>query len=181
MVDIDIFRHKNKLGIEYLACRLPISKGFVYMQLSPEHSYVPPDPYLFVDSQKFLTLWQRQPRHPHKELAFGNKNVWRKDYKYHFAEEGFALGIENPVPLGFVHCSIDTPDQDESSGILNRLESKVKPLRAIPHCAFTDGITRTIWLLANGATCFPVRTSESNFELLKSHAGVDVPCLTQEI
>jgi len=42
-----------------------------------------------------------------------------------------------------------------------------------PYCAFTNGVTRTIWLLANGAESFPVMTDKSSYELLKSCAGVE--------
>ncbi|HAU1387081.1 TPA: hypothetical protein F8R95_09320 [Legionella pneumophila] len=114
------------------------------------------DKTIIIDSNKFLKLWQNDPRQSEKKLAFGNEPVWRNDYKFHYAEKGFSSGENNPVPLAYIHC-YNCNDYDAGT---------------MPYCVFTDGITRTIWLLANGATCFPVMTDSKSYELLKLYAGI---------
>ncbi|MCW8348708.1 hypothetical protein MD535_22220 [Vibrio sp. ZSDZ65] len=52
--------------------------------------------------------------------------------KFHYAEKGFSFGVENPVPLANMTTNKDYPS-----------------------VGFINGITRTIWLLANGAQYFP--------------------------
>lgn len=59
------------------------------------------------------------------------------DYKYHYAEEGFAKSTEVPIPLALIHAG----------------EPNNKP-----SISFTDGITRTLWLIANHALSFPIFT-----------------------
>lgn len=59
------------------------------------------------------------------------------DYKYMYAVEGFSHGIKNPVPLATINMGI--------------IDNK-------PFISFTDGITRTIWLIANHALAFPIYT-----------------------
>lgn len=57
------------------------------------------------------------------------------DYKYPHAVSGFSQGRDNPVPLAEVNAWRDG--------------SKVR-------VGFTNGITRTFWLIANRAPAFPV-------------------------
>jgi len=44
-------------------------------------------------------------------------------------------------------------------------------VKRTPYIGFTDGVTRTIWLLAYGAKCFPVMCRTENAELLQLMAG----------
>ncbi|UYZ83073.1 hypothetical protein MTZ49_10710 [Entomomonas sp. E2T0] len=60
------------------------------------------------------------------------------DDKYPYAEEGFSKGITWPVSLATINMDV--------------VENK-------PSISFTDGITRTIWLIANYASSFPVYTN----------------------
>lgn len=69
------------------------------------------------------------------------------DYKYHRAVEGFARGEENPVPLADV-CF--------EKGL-----------------SFTNGITRTFWLLANNVAAFPVKMrGQKEAAALAKHVGL---------
>ncbi|QDQ40187.1 hypothetical protein E3226_007125 [Legionella geestiana] len=163
MNQIEIIINKNVYGQETIIYKIQINNGFAYMQvsksifdngsfLSDEHS----DKTIIIDGNRFLKLWQNDPGQSERLLAFGNESVWRNDYKFHYAENGFSQGEYNPVPLAYIHCyNCNDPDVDTK-----------------PYCTFTNGITRTIWLLANGATCFPVMTDNKSYELLKLYAGI---------
>lgn len=87
---------------------------------------------VWVNSQDLLMLWRRTPSHQ-SEIAEANDTSWRADRKFKDAEKGFAAGPESPVPLAEV-----------------TLQDSFKAL------AFINGVTRTIWLLANGANRFPI-------------------------
>lgn len=110
-----------------------------------------------VDAQKFLAAWQRNPRH-REPLAFSDEQGWRDDYKFEQAEKGFSFGIENPVPMALIGIS------DEAAGTA---------------LGFTNGYTRTIWLLANGATAFPIECSIKEAGVVHAVAGLnDFPVST---
>ncbi|HCM7206543.1 TPA: fertility inhibition factor FiwA [Salmonella enterica subsp. enterica serovar Typhimurium str. D23580] len=73
------------------------------------------------------------------------------DYKYRHAVSGFSQGPENPVPLAEVDAWRDG--------------GKVR-------VGFTNGITRTFWLIANRAPAFPVEVvGRQAAELLHHAAG----------
>ncbi len=94
---------------------------------------------VIVDAKKFLDLWRIEPNSGHYEIANGNPETWRNDKKYPNAELGFSQGRNNPVPLAEVAFF--------KAGSINLCQN---------HVRFTDGVTRTIWLLANGCQEFPV-------------------------
>jgi len=106
-----------------------------------------------VRRRPFLDAWARSRQE--RQLSTGDEAAWRDDYKFHCAEKGFSHGRDNPVQLAWcgAHYELD---------------------RGLPvlHTCFTDGITRTIWLLANGAESFPVSvSSEESARLLFRGAG----------
>lgn len=126
-----------------------------------------------VDSDKFLSLWRKEPFGHHATLSHGSCSTWEKDYKFGDAKDGFSKGRDNPVPLALVHCEI------------YKLRKTVERRRFLllkqfygyehiefPFVTFTNGITRTIWLLASGAKFFPVECSMRDAELLQSLAGL---------
>ena len=131
-----------------------------------------PEEVVIVDSKKFLDLWKNEPFHSERKLAFGDEYVWRSDYKFHYAEDGFAQGIDNPVPLAYVHCYFSDFQNNDNNRLINLLSRKTNKIKR-PYCTFTNGITRTIWLLANGAECFPVITDKHSHKLLRLYAGAD--------
>lgn len=74
------------------------------------------------------------------------------DYKYRHAVAGFAHGEQNPVPLARVGACYH--------------KGTVK-------IGFTDGITRTFWLLANNAAAFPVMVADlESAEALAKSVGL---------
>jgi hypothetical protein len=74
------------------------------------------------------------------------------DYKYRHAVAGFAHGEQNPVPLARVGACYH--------------KGTVK-------IGFTDGITRTFWLLANNVAAFPVMVADlESAEALAKSVGL---------
>ena len=107
---------------------------------------------VILDALKFLTLWKADPNPVAPELSNGTRENWLNDRKYPDAESHFKQSKINPVPLPKIVF-------DDSS--------------SVPYINFTDGITRTIWLLANGAIAFPVECHTSEAEQLSFTAGLN--------
>jgi|GEM_PF-2381748 len=79
----------------------------------------------------------------------------QRDYKFHDAVGGFSAGIENPVPI----TNMGTLARDGELLIV-----------------FLNGITRTLWLLANNVEVFPVHCQDlASASLLANKAGVAEP------
>lgn len=76
------------------------------------------------------------------------------DYKFRWAAEGFAQGPSNPVPLA-------------EAGVYRESNGRF-------HVGFSNGITRTFWLLANRCPAFPVKIYGSDSaKLLHQVVGLD--------
>ncbi|CAK7053932.1 MAG: hypothetical protein BACD_02605 [Bacteroides rodentium] len=127
-----------------------------------------------VDTNHFLEMWRNDTYAPHLDASQGNPATWVKDDKFHDAEAGFAHGESNPVPLALVTCAI----RNEAKNIWKRRYFFFKEyagqqiVKRVPYITFTNGITRTIWLLAYGAKCFPVICETKNADLLQLMAGL---------
>lgn len=106
-----------------------------------------------VDAARFLAAWRATPGE-RSAIARLSADGWRKDYKFERAEEGFRQGRSNPVPL-----ALPSVWQLAEGGP--------------PRVDFTNGITRTIWLLAAGAKAFPVECrGDSSARVMAELAGV---------
>ena len=137
-----------------LAWRIPMRDGSeVFMSVTSGHT----DDTLFVvpvDAAAFYRTWLAATlRNPERPDGCRLVSEMPEDYKYRHAVEGFSHGEKNPVPLARV-------------GVLT--EDGAVDVR------FTDGVTRSYWLLANDATAFPVVVSgrEAAMALAKA-AGVE--------
>lgn len=76
-----------------------------------------------------------------------------RDYKFADAEQGFAHGRSNPVPLAECSAGHDANGR--------------------PYVAFNNGVTRSMWLLANKAEAFPVLVrGEAAAQVLHEVAGI---------
>jgi hypothetical protein len=131
---------------------------------------------VIVDSYKFLELWRRGPYQLHAEVRGGNPDTWVQDYKYPRAEKGFSYGLTNPVPLAKIVCQthIQRDAIWKRRYLFFRVSVGVQESQ-FDYVAFTDGITRTIWLLVHGAKYFPVECRVSGAEALARAAGYDGP------
>lgn len=118
---------------------------------------------VIVDSKKFLELWRADPQGIHAELSNGSPKTWPLDYKYKDAEVGFADGEVNPVPLANV--SLNTVEKANVSYKFLNFGKKIN-YEVINYIAFTNGLTRTIWLLTQGCDTFPVLCNISSAKKL---------------
>jgi hypothetical protein len=144
--------------------RAPVHMSFALRAHMNDHSAV-----VMVQAERFLELWRNEPNSIHREQSFGTAETWRRDYKFHHAEDGFSHGQGNPVPLAYVSFGIE-PRVDESYRFLwfGRSTREVQ----VPYVGFTNGVTRTIWLLANQCAAFPVECELPGARELQELAGV---------
>ncbi len=106
-----------------------------------------------VNAKAFNRLWLagglNSPERPDGCLL---RKDMARDSKYRHAVDGFAAGRKSPVPLANV--------------ALERGRT--------PSVRFNDGVTRTLWLLANNVAAFPVLIAgEDNAKALGKLAGTD--------
>ena len=103
-----------------------------------------------LDRARFLTAWAAGAPSEQAALARGDEATWRADRKFADAEPPLSASSSWPVPVG----------------ILQLAPANTQGLR------FLDGVTRTIWLLANGARVIPVACDEpTEIEVVERIAG----------
>lgn len=109
---------------------------------------------VIVDSVKFLKLWRSEPNSIHRDVANGSPETWPSDRKYKWAIDGFSQGRANPVPLADVSygVAIRTSTRRKLFGL-----RKEEVRENVPYIGFSNGITRTIWLLTQGCPAFPIQ------------------------
>ena len=110
---------------------------------------------VMVDGEAFYHAWLRCS--PSIRKRRGADCILRADmpadYKYKWAADGFSHGLENPVPL----ATCGAFQEGKGVGI-----------------GFTNGVTRTFWLLAHRAPAFPVEVyGRESAELLNQVAGIE--------
>lgn len=144
--------------------RVETNAGPVYMS-GPVEAEDANAKTVIVDAERFLMLWQRHPHAeapPDRESCFG-------DYKFKDAEAGFARGIASPVPLADVVVMDTTIFRSEPPWWKRLLvRGPSEPRWGV---RFTNGITRTKYLLAHGASSFPLSCDLQSAALLESLAG----------
>jgi hypothetical protein len=134
-----------------------------------------------VDSGRFLKLWMPERW---ASSALGQREAWEADDKYPRAAERFSHGRANPVPLAKANAreypAATSPSTPAELGLctLFRRRSVSMPPPTADRCPgrFTDGTTRTMWLMANKVEMFPIECNEQeSARLLQQHAGVGTP------
>lgn len=134
-------------------------RGTVFMRVDDSNYNSDSRWVVFVDAARFLAAWCLTPGE-RGELGRQGLSGWLQDYKFAEAEDGFSKGRTNPVPLAL---------------------PGIRPLsEGGPLCVdFTNGITRTMWLLAAGAKAFPVECRSNTVDELHSLAGIpEMPPMT---
>lgn len=147
--------------------------GDVYMRVCRSNYRNDLSAVVIVDARRFLGLW-RSPGSSHDDVAHMAEDAWPTDYKFNGAAAGFLKGPSDPVPLADVGCHAEF---DESMAykrwlwVLRKPAAIVRTERRI--LGFTNGVTRTIWLLHAGAKQFPVKCSAADAPLLQRWAGAE--------
>lgn len=128
---------------------------------------------VLVDAKRFLSLW-RSPLSSHRDIATMDETTWPSDHKFLDAVAGFDCGRDNPVPLAEVSCSRMTNDVVRKRRRFWLWNETVIVARAgEPYLGFTNGVTRTIFMLAGGVSAFPVKCAVSSAKLLWELADVE--------
>lgn len=97
---------------------------------------------VMVDADRFYRAWLNRAAEVDNHLRTDEcvlRADMTRDYKYSGAVEGFDPQARTAVPLAWCHCRLGSDGQ--------------------PRISFTNGVTRTFWLLANHAESFPVLVS----------------------
>lgn len=137
-----------------LIFEIPVKNRKVYMFL-PFHDYPYHSGYiLLLDTTLFLNVWRMSKNdEDYPNYHLGNEIAWRKDRKFQNTEFLFNQGRKSPVPV------ISGLAFDEDKGIV-----------------FSDSLTRTIWLLANGAEYLPVFGKTRQQAMLLQQAAGKTGC-----
>jgi hypothetical protein len=132
---------------------------------------------VWVEAEKFLKLWRNEDYGIHEDVSHGTPETWRKDYKFHEAERGFKSALNNPnnpVPLAHISCNehlLENPIYAKRLFFFRRITGYTKQRNV--YVSYIDGITRSIWLMANGCKEFPIQCLKNESDLLHQHAGVE--------
>lgn len=121
-----------------------------------KHEGIFQDVYVvYVDANRFYKAWlESSPTlTPRNREYCVSRRIMHLDYKFKHAARCFNANQKSPVPLALVSVS------ERSNGKIN--------------ISFTDGITRTFWLISNHCKSFPIRlTSREGALLLHNVAGI---------
>ncbi|BBF65513.1 hypothetical protein F6A13_02775 [Acidithiobacillus sp. 'AMD consortium'] len=148
------FSTKDYWGNLFVVFTVPLpNRPPVFMSMKVTEYNKDKSGVVIIDPEKFLELWRNEPHSIHRSEANGTPQTWPHDRKYGHAAEGFSHGFDNPVPLAYVSHGIST-----RTIVSHRFLWFGKSVRheQFHYVGFTNGITRTIWLLTQGCTAFPV-------------------------
>lgn len=108
---------------------------------------------IFAHAERFYGFWLlcSATGHPRGDACVPRK-MMPKDYKYQRAVEGFGKSLESPVPLA------------EISAMMKKSNLRIM---------FSDGVTRTFWMLHNRCPSFPVVVQDREAaKLLNERVGL---------
>ena len=153
--------------------RVPTARGDVYMRVDRREWRKKSRSVVEVDAGKFLALWRNAPGSIHRDVSFGSPVSWVRNSKFDHAHRGFSRGLGSPVPLADIGCAM----RSEHTPIIEKCflffqKTVGYASHVSPYVSFTDGITRTIWLMSHGATYFPVECPTEEAGLLQDAAGL---------
>ncbi len=154
---------------------VPLGEGHasVYMRAVIKHGMHNRRALVFVDAQKFHACWRAEFYGIHDEQAQGSRTTWPLDRKFPEANRGFAQGISNPVPLAYVHARSEPKRFPITKRVLGIFKRTIGyETRPVNYVTFTDGVTRTIWLLNFGAPVFPVMVDQTEAAAMHAFCGV---------
>nr|BFD40966.1 hypothetical protein FFPRI1PSEUD_24650 [Pseudomonas sp. FFPRI_1] len=162
----------NVFGATSAIFRVPTTRGDVFMRIDRTPSQNDKRAVVEVEMSRFLAAWRREPHSIHEAEANGSPETWSMDRKFHWAEDGFAAGEQNPVPVARVGCaeySLVRPIYKRRFWLFNRRAGAERESGS--YACFTNGVTRTIWLATFGAKVFPVECGVTDAPQLAQVAG----------
>jgi hypothetical protein len=160
------------LGDQFV-CDIPLREGtMAHMRLDGELSA--DKAVVICNPDRFLSMWKLSGRRPEVLACEGD---WTRDYKFTEAAKGFSHGADNPVPLADV---VFRWDITSLRYLTSRLGEWRETFEAWPVLDFGNGITRTIWLLHNGARYFPVECHRDEAPAFHRAIGIGPNYLTRE-
>lgn len=109
---------------------------------------------VFIEVETLKKYWARNIYEEYSKYANASEQALRQDYKFHYAEEGFSRGEEDPVPVAEI-------------SLLNHTE--------LPSIGFRNGITRTTWLMANGYKIIPFKVASATRDFLLEKGVYTLP------
>jgi hypothetical protein len=144
--------HVEILGGARLRMAIPLANGErAFMRLDRYGSELRSLAVVVADSARFLQLWRASERAGFVDLARESPEQWRSDRKYPLAAESFAKSDDSAIPLARIERVLEDVQVEQR---INWLRTRIVQERR-PRVEFLDGVTRTIWLLANGAERIP--------------------------
>ena len=160
------------LGDQFV-CDIPLRDGaMAHMRLDDEVSAN--EAVVVCDPNRFLSMWKLSGCRPE---VLACEDDWTRDYKFAEAVKGFSHGPDNPVPLADVVFRWEITPLRYLTG---RLGEWRETFEARPVLDFGNGITRTIWLLHNGARYFPVECGREEAPALHKAVGAGPSYLTRD-
>lgn len=137
--NIDLILHDNTIII-----KLTNEENKAVFMKYP-YSFKKSSQFTFIEVDTLKEYWGRNHYNEHSKYAKASEFELRQDYKFSYAEEGFSYGYKDPVPVAEI-------------ALLNY---------TTPPCiGFQNGITRTIWLMANGYKIIPFEVSNITTDFL---------------
>ncbi len=110
---------------------------------------------IYIDTEiLYLALLQNALTSNPNEMFYSQwlRQNMSQDDKYPIIAKKFLHSLDNPIPLAEINCGI---------------------CDSLPSFSFTNGITRTIWLISNYANSFPITTyGKESANLLNNIAGL---------
>jgi hypothetical protein len=146
---------------------VPIENGEVTMVFNAHRHQPDYCAVVWVEELPFRELWKNEEAIIHLQ-AFGNPEIWRKEERFDKVGIGFGESKTRPMPMGLVHYEQYMRRTRRRSGFGGKWDESYEHVDSI---GFTDGITRSIWLMSHGARFFPIRCTISGAEKLHDLAG----------
>lgn len=168
------FLGERRIGAStVLAVKVDTNRGAVFMCVddvawSPDKRYV-----VMVDSGRLSQVWRQELGNGATGFEWEQPSTWSKDQKYARADAEMPNAEGDPVALAKARCRAVKVPAAVSVSSLRRLLGIGVPTEDKPEITLDDGITRTLWLVRNGARAFPMECAEKqDAELLAEVAGV---------
>lgn len=184
LAPIELRGIRNALSGQSVVFAIAIAKPVasrVFMEITQSGDASERHAVVFVDKDKFVTAWRREPYDFNKAAAHGMLDDPKLTAKYKAVESDFARSHEQPLALAYVVCRIPEEKKMERASDATCGRQYVSPPTRSCYVDFNDGVTRTAWLIANGARAFPVRIDVSETIALHDEAGLpEMPPLTIE-